>query len=70
MNMIYTILYSYTEMRQSKAHKYGEKLLQHEFGSEYGQKDQWEGLVATEDIVRRKQRHDLGIGQIIQTVDL
>ena len=54
---------------KSTAHKYGQNILYKEFGTEYGSKEKWEGLEVTEAIVRRNQRHELGIGRIVQNID-
>lgn len=55
---------------KATAQKYGQNLLNKEFGPEYGAKDVWEGLAVTDAIVRKKQRKEFGIGRIVQNIDV
>jgi len=54
--------------QKARAKKLGERLLSKEFGREFANKDEWEGILISSDVVRRRERQEKKLDVVRQAL--
>ena len=54
--------------QKARAKKLGERLLSKEFGREFANKDEWEGILISSDVVRHRERQEKKLDVVRQAL--